>query len=107
WLAVAESLELARASREAILPARPLAAADLAPAGATVPDTADLTEIGARATAAVAALQQARGRLAAPDDVRARLADLAFFGFGEAIPAAPRDPAPGRPPVAPPPAEPH
>src|SRR5262249_52884344 len=72
WLSMAEYLELARASREAILGARPLAAADLAPATGDVVDTADLAELSARADAAVAALQTARNRLAAPDDLRAR-----------------------------------
>ncbi len=93
WLSLGEYLELVRAFREAILPARALAAADLAPASGDVADTADLTELAARADAAVAALRGARDRLAAPDDVRARLVDLAFFGFAEAIPAAPRDPS--------------
>lgn len=85
WLSLGEYLELVRASREAILPARALAAADVV-AGGGGPDAADLAELGARADAAVAALQRARDALAAPDDVRARLTDFAFFGVGEAIP---------------------
>jgi hypothetical protein len=91
WLSLGEYLELARAFREAILPARPLTAADVAPA-VDVADSADMPELAGRADAAVAALQRARGALAAPDDVRARLVDFAFLGFAEAIPATPRDP---------------
>ena len=86
WLSFSEYLELVRASREAILPARALDAADVSVDGLAA-DATDVVELGARADAAVVALQAARAAVVAQGaDVRARLADFAFFGVVEGIP---------------------
>jgi hypothetical protein len=90
-LSLGEFLELLRAFRDAILPARPLEGRDVAQAGDEVPSGVDADELAERADAAVAAVRRARDALAAPDDRAERLADFAFLGFPDAVPVAPRD----------------
>ncbi|HEV7808677.1 MAG TPA: hypothetical protein VGO80_22930 [Solirubrobacteraceae bacterium] len=89
-LSLGELLELLRAFREAILPARAVDERDLAPADSEPAPAVDAAQLAARADAAVEALRRARAALAAPDDPRERLADFAFLGFADAVPLAPR-----------------
>ncbi len=107
-LSLGEFLEVAGAYRRLILAVRPLAARDLAPAGAQVAPTIDAPEFQARIDRAVDALRQTLGALAAQRQqaaisdadpialasilkaLRERLLDLFFLGFSDALPLSPR-----------------